>query len=73
MSPREKIAADEAGAVLAKDFTAWAKGRYKDQKPTFRQYLGDISKSPAWRSDWFGKFLGAVETSFDKAIKKEVS
>jgi hypothetical protein len=72
MGPKEKLAADEAGKVLAKDFTAWAKGKYKNQKPSFKQYLGDISKSPAWRSDWFGKFLGAVEMSFDKAIKTEL-
>ncbi len=71
MGPDEKVAAEKAGKVLARDFTDWAKGRYKKQKPSFKQYLGDISKSQQWRSDWFGKFLGAVELSFDAAIKKE--
>jgi len=70
MGPTERSAADKAGKVLAHDFKKWARDRYKNQRPTFQQYLKDISTSPHWRSDWFDKFLGAVEKSFDASIKK---
>lgn len=73
MGPRERSAADKAGEVLAHDFKAWAHDKYKNQKPTFKQYLKDVSSSAHWRSDWFGKFLGRVEQSFDKAMKKETT
>lgn len=72
MGPNEKAVADKAGKILATDFTGWAKDRYKKQAPTFKQYLGDISKSPTWRTDWFDKFLGAVEKSFDKHMKDKI-
>jgi hypothetical protein len=73
MGTDERIVADKAGKILAHDFKKWAKDRYKNQKPTFKQYLGDVSKSQTWRTDWFDKFMGAVEKSFDKHIKKETS
>jgi hypothetical protein len=71
VGPKERAIAKDAGKILAHDFKAWAKDKYKDQKPTFKAYLKDISSSAHWRSDWFDKFLGAVEKSFDQTIKKE--
>lgn len=73
MGPNEREVAKKAGKILAHDFKAWAKDRYKDQRPTFKQYLNDISKSPTWRTDWFDKFMGAVEKSFDKHIKEDIN
>lgn len=70
MDKAEIDAAKTSGKVLAHDFKQWAKDRYKNQQPTFKQYLLDVSKSPKWRSDWFGKFLGAVEKTFDKEVMK---
>lgn len=70
MGPDERSVAEKSGKILARDFKAWAKDKYHKQKPTFRQYLTDISKSPKWRSDWFDKFLGVVERTFDKHINK---
>lgn len=68
MGPNERDVANKAGKILAHDFKEWAKDRYKNQRPTFNQYLKDIAKSPTWRTDWFDKFMGAVEKSFDKHI-----
>lgn len=72
MGPSERSIADKAGKILAREFKQWAKDRYKNQRPTFKQYLKDVSSSPHWRSDWFDKFLGAVEKSFDAHIKEDV-
>lgn len=72
MDAGERSAAEKSGKVLARDFKAWAKDRYKKQKPTFKQYLTDISKSPTWRNDWLGKFLDVVEKAFDKQMKIEI-
>lgn len=72
MGTEERRIADKAGIILARDFKQWAKDKYKDQQPSFRQYLKDLSTSPRWRTDWFDKFLGTVEKSFDNQINKEL-
>lgn len=70
MGSEERTLAKKSGSVLASEFQAWAKDKYREQRPTFKAYLKDLAQSPKWRDDWFGKFMNAVEDEFDRHIKK---
>jgi hypothetical protein len=70
MGSEERALAKKSGSVLASEFQAWAKDKYREQRPTFKTYLKDLARSPKWRDDWFGKFMSAVEDEFDRHIKQ---